>query len=349
MRQVVVRADVSDAVGLGEPLQTAATVCLPDSVSSDPVVCFAFPGGGYSRRYFTFDMPGDKIGGQAGWHTSRGWIFVACDHLHCGESSQPTDPGKITYEHLVAANEATVQHVLGLLAHGELADDVPPIAAPATIGIGQSLGGATLILQQGQRATFDGIGVLGWSGRHTVNWVQPGSPKTAVRYFPRGTDVGALTPEVFTTAMPEMAMDEKGMPASTPSFHFDDEPADVVAADMIDYPSRRGNMPVWGSATIPPCSMTMMSPGSVAPEAASITVPVLIAVGERDACPDVMSEPKAYERATDVTVFVCPRMAHMHNFASTRQSFWARIHAWGEGVVALSRTERPARLGATAP
>ena len=337
MRQAVVRADVSEAVGLGEPLQTVATVCLPDGVPENPVICFGFPGGGYSRRYFTFDMPGDKGGGQAGWHTSRGWIFVACDHLHCGGSSQPTDPAKITYEHLVAANQATVQHVLGLLADGSLADEVPPIAAPVTIGIGQSMGGATIILQQGQYATFDGVGVLGWSGRHSVTWVPPGSPKTAVRYLPRGTDMGALTPEVFTAAMPEMALGEKGMPATTPSFHFDDEPADVVAADMIDYPNRGGSMPVWGSATIPPCSMTMMSPGAVASEAASITAPVLIAVGERDVCPDPMSEPKAYERASDVTVFVCPRMAHMHNFASTRESFWARIHAWGEGVAALRK------------
>lgn len=125
------------------------------------------------------------------------------------------------------------------------------------------------------------------------------------------------------------------MPSTAAGFHFDDEPRDIVAADMVDYPTRRGELPVWGTATIPPSAMTMMSPGAVAPEAATITVPVFVGVGERDVCPDPMSEPKAYEQATDVTVFVCPRMSHMHNFASTRELLWARLHAWGDGVAAL--------------
>jgi pimeloyl-ACP methyl ester carboxylesterase len=335
VRQIVVRVDVSEAVGLGEPLHALATVCLPDAVHEHPVVCFGFPGGGYSRRYFTFDMPGAEGEGQAGWHTSRDWIFVACDPLHTGESSLSSDPTQLTYEHLVAANHAMVEHLLELLAGGSLAEDVPPIIDPVKIGIGQSMGGSILVLQQGQRATFDAIGVLGWSGRHAVSWLPPGTPTVAPHYFPRGTDMGALTRELHTTAMPAIAPGDDGMPLTMPGFHFDDVPRDIVRTDMIDYPNRGGNMPVWGCSAIPPCAMTMMSPGAVAPEAANITVPVLIAVGERDVCPDPLSEPQAYERASDITVFVCPRMAHMHNFAGTRELMWARIHAWGEGVAAL--------------
>jgi hypothetical protein len=56
--------------------------------------------------------------------------------------------------------------------------------------------------------------------------------------------------------------------------------------------------------------------------------------GERDVCPDPMLEPTAYERATDITVFVCPGMSHMHNFASTRERFWSRIAGWGTSVAA---------------
>ncbi|MDQ1430668.1 MAG: hypothetical protein QOF40_1270, partial [Actinomycetota bacterium] len=52
--------DVTEAAGLSESLRTRATVVLPDpgTLSDPPVVCFGFPGGGYSRGYFTFDMPG---------------------------------------------------------------------------------------------------------------------------------------------------------------------------------------------------------------------------------------------------------------------------------------------------
>jgi pimeloyl-ACP methyl ester carboxylesterase len=340
MKQIELRIDVSEAVGLGETVTTMATVCLPDRVPERPIVAFAFPGGGYTRRYYTLELPDQDghSGGQAGWHTSRGWIFVAVDHLSCGDSSRVSDPALITYEHMVAANEGSVRRVLDLLASGTLADELGPVTDPVLLGLGHSMGGATLILQQGQFATFHGVGVLGWSAVHSVSWTPPGAPRSSVRYFPRGTDMGALTPEVFTSAMPEMALDERGLPATTKGFHYDDEPESIVHRDMHDYPNRGGNLPPWGTSAIPPCAMTMMSPGAVAPEAASITVPVLIAVGERDICVDPMSEPRAYERASDISVYVCPRMAHMHNFARTRRQLWARVQAWGDGAVSLRQS-----------
>src|SRR5262245_4012028 len=100
------RIDVGTAVGLGEPLQTRATVVLPGpgTLGDPPGVCFGFPGGGYSRGYFTFDMPGASVGGEAGWHAARGWVFVACDHLCVGESDTPTDGARDTFEHIAAAN-----------------------------------------------------------------------------------------------------------------------------------------------------------------------------------------------------------------------------------------------------
>ena len=62
--QLDLSLDVSEAVGVGEPLQTRATAVLPEreALADPPVVCFGFPGGGYSRGYFTFDMPG-----ASGW------------------------------------------------------------------------------------------------------------------------------------------------------------------------------------------------------------------------------------------------------------------------------------------
>ena len=61
---------------------------------------------------------------------------------------------------------------------------------------------------------------------------------------------------------------------------------------------------------------------------AALTVGPL-AVGKHDVVPDPWLEPKAYRSATDITVFVAPRMAHMHNFAGTRELLWRRIHTWG--------------------
>ena len=67
--------DVTDAAGLGETVHTTVTVTMPEPgmLADPPVVCFAYPGGGYGRGYYTFDMPGGTGGGQAGWHAARGW------------------------------------------------------------------------------------------------------------------------------------------------------------------------------------------------------------------------------------------------------------------------------------
>ncbi|GAA3909120.1 hypothetical protein [Microbacterium invictum] len=326
--------DVSEAVASDQQLSVAVTIQIPDVIGHDPVVCFAFPGGGYSRRYFSFDMPGHGGGGQAGHHTSKGWVFVAVDHLGTGGGTRVEDMSTVTWQQLVDANDAAVAYVLDRLGSGSLVPGLRAIQAPRTLGLAQSMGGALLILHQGQKHRFDAVAVLGWSASHSVSWLPPGTPRAAARYFPRGSDVGAMTRELHTTAMPEMARDADGLPATASGFHYDDVPRDIVIADLTEYPTRRGELPEWATDVVPPSSMTMMSPGAVAPEAAMIRVPVFVGVGERDVTPDPRSEPRAYLQSCDVTVHICPRMGHMHNFAGTRKSFWQRIHNWAEAVLA---------------
>jgi hypothetical protein len=111
----------------------------------------------------------------------------------------------------------------------------------------------------------------------------------------------------------------------------------MVAADMGAGMDPNTPLPPWRSATTPSCGIYMVAPGTVATEAAAITVPVLAAMGERDVVPNPWMEPFAFKSSTDITLFVCPRMGHMHNFASTRFDFWQRIHSWGTGV-ATART-----------
>jgi hypothetical protein len=351
MKQVVVTTDVSDAVGLGEQLETVATVVLPDAaaLADPPVVCFGFPGGGYSRGYFTFDMPGAARGGEAGFHVARGWVFVAVDHLTVGDSSSPSDLSALSFERLAAANDATVAHVLGALRDGTVAEGYPPVGDATVIGIGQSMGGCLTIVAQGHHATFDAIGVLGFSAIHTVLAMPPGVPPPPTLLMPRGTrvvlpPVPNVAPNASATPGPAT---ESDLPPTTWGFHYDDEPRDVVVADMVGYPLRERTdpFPEWASRGTPPCAATMLSPGVVAPEAAAVTVAVLVAVGERDVCPQPRLEPSAYKQSTDVTVFVCPRMSHMHNFAGTREIFWERIHTWGGGVAHARRMQSEASAG----
>jgi len=339
--------DVTEAAGIGMPAHTAVTVFLPEEGrrADPPVVCFAFPGGGYNRRYYSFDMPDGTGGGEAGFHVDRGWIFVACDHLGFGDSTVP-EGNVLDLDNVAAANHATVNAVMERLEAGTLTEGLAPVTGATRLGIGQSMGGCFTIVAQGVHETFDGVGILGYSGIHTIVPTRPGLPAAAWPWIsrrssldnPRILNTAALAAaEGVTLGGPNSIADAAGA-GEHPfqwSFHYDDEPADVVALDMAASAGTADPLPAWRSATTPPCGVYMVAPGAVALEAAAIRVPVLVAVGERDVVPDPWMEPKAYKSATDVSVFLCPRMAHMHNFANTRALFWQRIHSWGTGVAEM--------------
>lgn len=342
-RSVVdIEIDVGPALDLDVAAHTAATVHLPDPAETPAptVVCFAFPGGGYNRRYYTLDLGGGS--GQAGWHAERGWIFVSCDHLQVGDSTV-IDPDITTYEIIAAANAATVTSVLDRLANGTVDPNFPKVDTPTTLALGQSMGGCFTIVAQAHHRLFDGVGMLGYSAIHTVVPSPPGVPNVAMPVMSRvgyphspvvlNADALAEAPAPITDGDSlGRATEETGEHIWTWAFHHDDDSPDLVAQDMAAMSG--GPIPPWRSATTPACAILMVAPGTVATEAAAIDVPVLIAVGERDVVPDLHAEPRAYHSSPDITLFRCERMAHMHNFAASRERFWQRIHAWGETVPA---------------
>jgi pimeloyl-ACP methyl ester carboxylesterase len=81
----------------------------------------------------------------------------------------------------------------------------------------------------------------------------------------------------------------------------------------------------WRSTTVPTCAVTMFRPRIVAAEAAAITVPVLLASGERDAVPDPWAEPSAYRSSRLVAVAVIDDMAQLHNLSANRNTLWDHI------------------------
>jgi hypothetical protein len=335
--------DVSDAAGLGQRVRTRTTIVLPrpEDLPDAPVVCFALPGAGYGRRYFTFDMPDG--GGQAGWHAGRGWIFVAVDTLGVGEASLP-DPARLDFRTVSAANHATARAVLDRLAEGGLAAGFPAIAAPVVLGLGQSMGGAMTLHQQAHHGTFDAIGVLGFSAVHTTARARPGAPPVPIPFLTRDTALGGpdpLTLERRQAAAVNAAVLALSAQAPYPndlatppgwSYHFDDVPTEIVARDL----ATEGELPPWRSATMPGLVHWVTAPGALAPEAAAIVAPVLAAFGERDVAEDPRFEAKAYRHAVDFSLFICPRMGHMHNFAGSRELLWSRIHHWGAHVAELN-------------
>ncbi|MCU4186638.1 alpha/beta hydrolase [Acidiferrimicrobium sp. IK] len=308
-------------VGDGEHL--AATVHLPagDSDSPGRVVAFGFPGGGLARGYFGVQFDEDDSYNQAAFHTARGWIFVACDHLGVGDSSQP-DPASLTYARLARANDVAARRVVADLREGTLLEGIGPVDVAFTVGLGHSMGGGITIVTQGNHDTFDAVGVLGFSALQTVIPTPEG--RLAVDLQERDDPSGGLETSIESAG---------GVGMFRWAFYREDVPAALVDADMGSGYPRSAQPPPWGSATTPPVVFSMLSPGVVAGEAAAITAPVLVASGDRDVIPDLRSEPTAYRACRDMTLTEIPGMAHMHNFAGTRVQLWDRLHRWVGAMV----------------
>jgi pimeloyl-ACP methyl ester carboxylesterase len=157
--------------------------------------------------------------------------------------------------------------------------------------------------------TFDGVAVLGSSLIGTTIPARPGVPST---------DWGW-------------------------AFHWQEDPgppelAALIAADVAAGLPTRHTAPEWASLTYPGFIPASVLPGAVAGEAARIDVPVLLATGERDVCHPPAEEVAALKAATDISVLVVPRMAHMHNFAATRALLWDRLD---EFVTHVTRMNAP--------
>ena len=299
----------------------AATVFLPRADQASGCVVFASPGGGDGRGYYDMAFAGHGgVYSQAAHHTARGHVVVAYDHLGVGDSDT-TDLGSMTIEEIADANHQAVAELKDVIEAGRLSDGFPPLPQAFHLGVGQSMGGGVSIIMQARHGAFDAVAALGYSAIHTV--------------LPQRTDAEVETAKAqyqFSRATPaadlSVAASSAGVPDFLYPFHWEDVPCDIVEADMRGgYPLRR-TAPPFGSLTIPNCVVAMMSPGFVRDDAARIEVPVFLGYGERDVSVNPHAEPGAFTAARDITLFVVPRMAHMHNFAGTRHLLWDRLSAW---------------------
>lgn len=278
----------------------AATVFLPPSVERAPVLVL-FPGGGYNRRYF--DLHGLS---QARHHAEQGTVVITMDYLGAGDSSVP--PFEVSDLSAVAASShAGIEDLLGRLRCGTLADGHEPIEIAAVIGAGQSLGGHAIVGTQAHHRTFDAIAVLGCSVAGTTFPTRPPSGPAA-----EGS---------------ERAMDQPVGVDFAWVFHWDepDLPADLAALISADVEAglpARHTPPPWGTRFYPGFSLMGMQDGAFTDLAAAVDVPVLLATGERDVCRPAEQEKAMFLSAPRVEVFTGARMAHMHNFAVTREDLW---------------------------
>jgi alpha-beta hydrolase superfamily lysophospholipase len=304
--------------GVGE-LGIAATLYAPAELDEQDVrALICWPGGSYGRDYWDIHLPGRDGYSFAEHMTARGFVVIAADPLGVGDSGRPEDGTLCTYDALADAAHGAVQLVRAGLTDGTLVADLPPVAAPRIVGVGHSIGGGLVVLQQARRGSYDAIAVLGYT--HGAK----------ARAVPSGDDAArrATAVEQAKGFWGDQWDARYGLVNKAPHQNWlngPDAPADIVAAD-------NANAVIWAAEPY----VDALHVGYTAAYAARVTAPVMVAFGEFDIAERPRDEAAFYERSDDITLFVLAGSYHCHNFQDGRERLWDRLGVWATEVVTAS-------------
>jgi alpha-beta hydrolase superfamily lysophospholipase len=283
----------------------------PGKSGSRPVVVFCFPGGGMSRRYF--DLPVDGYS-MAVHLAACGYVVVSIDHPGVGGSEVPDDPWELTPETVADVDSCAVRQVLEQLRAGDLPG--LPLGEPGfLVGLGHSAGALVVIHQQARHSLFDALSLLGWAGHGLPQHLDESERDLAKDPQLLERNVVAAARRRYPEALMELRRGSSNLLVGNKM------PREVRAA-LVG--ARTPLLTVVGLAS--------MIPGGAAKPAARVTVPVFLAVGERDIATDHLRIPAEFPKAADVTLYVLPQAGHNHNVAANRRDLWDRMAAWLSSV-----------------
>jgi pimeloyl-ACP methyl ester carboxylesterase len=268
------------------------------------------PGGSFSRHYFDLKLGADDSRSFAAAMTRRGDIVVSIDPMGVGESDQIGEPHGFDLEFMVKTHGAAIASVERGLLDGTLG--LPPLPRAARIGVGHSMGGFLVMLQQATFANFDGTVLLG-SGTGGLEMVLTEAER---RY--------SHDPKATRAAIADLAKARWG----TPFPEFKGSGQDFAAAFA-------GETPAWSAAIAGTSSRLLATtgtfcliPDSAAPDAASIKTPVLLAFGDADLPLPPHEAPKAFTGSSDVTLVILPDTGHMHFGFASAPALFKRLAHW---------------------
>jgi alpha-beta hydrolase superfamily lysophospholipase len=277
----------------------------PEPGSTVTVVC-CLAGGTCSTEYFDLHVEGHPGYSMAEHFASAGVVTIALDHLGVGTSDRVDDIFLVTPQVASAVNDYAFRVALERLPGPWGA------ARLVVVGVGHSMGGMLVTVQQARHASFDAVVVLGHGG--------DGLP--AVLTDAERTITGTLedaTPTIIEAARTRFAqpppVERRGLVPG--SFLADDVPAAVRRAFVAQQTS-----------LLYTCGLTSMIPNITDNEKARIEVPVIVCFGDHDLTDAYESAAARYRGSRSISLFVLPDSAHCHHQASKRTLLWDRILEW---------------------
>jgi pimeloyl-ACP methyl ester carboxylesterase len=157
MKSTDMMIDVTSAVNIGEPVEIAATLHLPDDMPDGPLhLIFAVHGGGYTRSYWNPKFA-DESYSFARYFTGRGKAVLAIDMLGMGQSSRPEPESRLSRMTIASAHASALDQAVRALDR--------PVSVT---GLGHSMGGLMIITQAAAHLGLDRVCVIGWANEPMV-------------------------------------------------------------------------------------------------------------------------------------------------------------------------------------
>lgn len=298
-----VRISVRIEAGDGEaPIGIAATVFAPAQLPEGrrPVALFCFPGGGMSQLYFDLDEHS-----FARAMTEAGLVTVTFDHPGIGKSDAPSDGFSLTARRIAAIEAQAATKIAGRLRNGTIGSELPPLNSLTMIGLGHSMGAMLVSLQQAAMCPYAALALLGFSTRGLPEVLTP-AEQSAAKY--------AVRDDTYYIAMARQ--------------RFGDRP-------YMNIPSRTDGSAELKAASAPlltVAAMQSMLPGNIAADAATISVPIFLAVGDRD----ITGRPEAiaprFSSAPDIRLLVMENAGHHPFVAPSATMLYADLAEWAFAI-----------------
>lgn len=321
MRERIESTDVRLAVetaALG-PLEMSARIFAPPEPDPDAPLLFCVPGMSYGKEYWDVPLVGYSFGRAA---AAAGHLVIAVDNVGTGESDRPPDADAVTLAAMASVNAAVAAEALDRLAVGDLVPGLGPIAPGRPVGIGHSLGGCLVLLQQAAHATFGALAVLGFSNQPLEGIYEEHEREdelTDAERFAWATE--HLPPKLWGARWEELApYFELPRENFAELFYAPGTAAAVIAADTE------------GATSVPRTAAIETTIPRVSAAAEAVDVPVLLAYGATDLSPDPLAEVATYPAAPDITLLRLADSAHCHNISPDRELLWRRLLGWAREV-----------------
>ena len=312
---IVLRIDTGLHVGRDtDTLKLAVELQLPQQIPAAPVLLACVPGGGMNRRYWDLRPDdGDTSYSFAAQMTARGLLVLLIDPIGIGDSDWTGDGWALRPELLAEAQHAASAAVCTGLREGSLIAGLPAMPTLQSLGVGHSLGALLTIVQQARHASHAGIAVLGFSCDGLPDYLVP--------------EARALIGDTktFRARLPELARAQFGEPFAVikPSRSS----TGLFAAERAEMKGMLALRPA-AAPVLAVGATQAMFPGNAAPEAAAITVPVFIAVGELDLAGPAQRIPASFAACPDLVLHVLPQAGHSHFLFPARHGLYARLAVW---------------------